>query len=456
MADAAPKRVWFRHTGGAGLILLLHGFGGRSHETFGLLPAFVAGDPDLSRWDLVSVGYPTSLGPDFSGVWKADPDLHSMAGYLQTLVNDADFADYRQIAFIAHSMGGLIVQRAILGGGFEDRVNSVLLYGTPSGGLHKARLGKLFKRQVRDMAPNGEFISRLREEWRDSYASDRPFPFWSVAGLSDEFVPRGSSHGPFGADGQVCKWVAGDHLSMVKPDSAEDDSVQLIRALLTRDHLPEPSPAVIAAVAAEELSDRLLAPARGEASWEASVREAAFALEAQGQQGRAIELLEATGYQSPELKGMLGGRLKRRWLADPDECGEAGERALVLYSEALAQAERDGAHDQAFYNGINVAFMTLALKEDTLAAREAASTTLSHAEQHAAKHAKPDMWLEATRGEAQLYLGRTAPALEAYRRALALDPDPRQRRSMAQQAVWAARLLDLPETEERLLAVFRA
>jgi tetratricopeptide (TPR) repeat protein len=242
---------------------------------------------------------------------------------------------------------------------------------------------------------------------------------------------------------------------MVKPDRADADAVQLAHSLLTREQLPECSTRLIATVAAENLSERMLSPARGEASWEASVREAAFALEASGRQSKAIALLESTGYESPELKGMLGGRLKRRWLADPDECEAAGERALALYTEALAQAERDGTHDQAFYNGINVAFMTLALKDDAQTARAVASTTLAHVDRHPSSGGTSGMWGEATRGEALLYLGQIAPALKAYRRALALEPDPRQQRSMAQQAVWAARLLDLPDTEERLVAMFR-
>jgi pimeloyl-ACP methyl ester carboxylesterase len=130
-------------------LVMVHGFNGNSHDTFGLLPAFLAGNPSLYGWDIHAFGYPTSLKPDISGVWTADPDLTALAGYLATAIDMLGFARYQQLCLIAHSMGGLIVQRAVLDGGFGRRLSHLFLFGTPSNGLRKARLGRLFKRQAR-------------------------------------------------------------------------------------------------------------------------------------------------------------------------------------------------------------------------------------------------------------------------------------------------------------------
>ena len=150
MAD--PISFAIRDAGGARAVVLIHGFHDEPHHTFGMLPAFLAGDPALQDWDLHCFGYPTTLAPDVTGVWAADPDLTTLSGYLASAVTRTRYARYRELALLAHSMGGLIVQRALLDGGFAERVPKVLLFGTPSNGLRKAGLGRLFKRQTRDMA----------------------------------------------------------------------------------------------------------------------------------------------------------------------------------------------------------------------------------------------------------------------------------------------------------------
>lgn len=48
------------------------------------------------------------------------------------------------------------------------------------------------------------------------------------------------------------------------------------------------------------------------------------------------------------------------------------------------------------------------------------------------------MWRRATEGEANLYLGHASQAADAYRRTLALAPEPWQATSIYQQAYRAA------------------
>ena len=51
--------------------------------------------------------------------------------------------------------------------------------------------------------------------------------------------------------------------------------------------------------------------------------------------------------------------MKRRWLAERRKAD--AERARQLYADGFAVAETRQQHDDAFYLGINVTFMDLAL-----------------------------------------------------------------------------------------------
>jgi hypothetical protein len=491
-----PDPITFavRHTGADRVLLLLHGFSGESPQTFGLLPAFLAGDPALAAWDLYCVGYPTSLAPDVTGVWAADPDLATLADYLRGLLAEGRFAGYRQVGFVAHNMGGLIVQRALVDADLGDRVSHVLLFGTPSAGLRKARLGALFKRQARDMTEGGPFVTGLRAAWGQRFGGGAPFHFCATAGLRDDFVPRASSVEVFP---DACRrFVPGNHLEMVKPRRLDDDTVLLVRRALSGDSgrggpgqggsgsggggpvaraagRPNAGPgggrfpsAVVAggrlAGAAATIGE--LAPRRAALAPDEAVR-LALALEITGHDDDAVALLEERHAGHTELTGVLAGRYKRRWLADPEGRATEGPRARALYADAHAQAAAAGDHGQAFYNAINEAFMALALgagagdhtpdrQAAIAAAREVAERALAHAGQAARAGGAPDRWRLATEGEALLHLGDVDAALARYGDARAAGPDPREAGSMLQQGVWVARMLDRDAAEARLRALF--
>ena len=162
-------------------LIFIHGFSGSAHQTFGMFPAFLAGEPALLDWDIFSFGYPTSLAPDITGVWSSDPDITALADLFKTALTDGVFSGYNEIAVIAHSMGGLLLQRTLLDGDFDARVKLVFLFGTPSmGAKNKASLLSIFKQQVKDMVPDGLFITKLRKDWTSRYANGHPFRLLAV------------------------------------------------------------------------------------------------------------------------------------------------------------------------------------------------------------------------------------------------------------------------------------
>lgn len=162
------------------VICLVHGFSGSANDTFGRFPQLIINDSSLAGWDVISVGYASDFMPTFYlGLWAKQPSIAKIAGYIQTLLSTM-LAGYARIAFVGHSMGGLALQRAILdcNPAERDRISHLLLYGSPSNGLHKAALARWYNIQIRDMAFGGAFISQLRNEWNAAMASPAFFLLW--------------------------------------------------------------------------------------------------------------------------------------------------------------------------------------------------------------------------------------------------------------------------------------
>jgi tetratricopeptide (TPR) repeat protein len=160
----------------------------------------------------------------------------------------------------------------------------------------------------------------------------------------------------------------------------------------------------------------------------------ALALESVGRRDDAIKALEKSRPDFTDAMGVLAGRLKRRWLVERRL--DDAERACQLYQQGFELSEKAGRHGQAFYHGINVAFMQLAYRNQESAAQETAKKVLEHCQA-----AKADKWRHATEGEAHLLLGKIDEAMTSYQAAVDSKPSPRQLDSMFQQAVRVASLL---------------
>lgn len=413
-------------------IIFVHGFKGNPTTTWGRFIEFLDKNYHLKKWDIFSLGYPTSLTCDLVGIWSADPSLISLADRLRTAANLPPLDSYESIALIAHSMGGLIVQRALVDDEeFSEKVSHVFLFGTPSGGLAKASPLRFWKRQIKDMTKEGTFIRNLRSRWNDRFTSGPEFKFWTIAGERDEFVPRTSSIDPFPEKQRAV--IPGNHLEIVKPSNMKDLNVQLVIKGLTGNSAPA-GPWNSASVAVEmrqfKRAVRKLKHNKNKLDDYALV-ELALALEGIGHPAEALEVLQEAGRSSTDALGVLAGRLKRRWLVERRAAD--ADRALELYNQALDLSQANNNHPQAFYHGINVAFMTLVHLHDDTKASAMAKTVLGHC-----ANAPMDKWRLATEGEANLIMGRTTEALRKYKRAIQQEPTPREIQSMYQQAMWIA------------------
>jgi tetratricopeptide (TPR) repeat protein len=385
------------------------------------------------------LGYPSTLRVDIPGLWSADPSLDTLALSLRTALTLPPFDGCEAIAIAAHSMGGLVVQRALLDHRpLAGKISHVFLFGTPSAGLRKAWFGRLLKRQIRDMYAESPFIEKLRRDWTAQLGQGTRFFFRAVGGERDEFVPINSSVEPF--PDAVRLVVPGNHVQIVKPDAADHRSVLSVVQGLTGSGMARDI--VDGARLAVELKDFREAVARLEPRADKLDPDAlvslALAYDGLGEGAKALDLLEKRykgGSASTDALGVLGGRFKRRWLVERN--AEDLARARQLYSEGLERAEKSADSAQIYYHAINIAFLDLlstpANSAPNLNVRAKAELALAHCAKAPETH-----WRIATEAEAALMLGNPDKALGLYARAVRMAPSPRDIESMYGQAVRVA------------------
>jgi len=447
-----PELVTHRASKGhRAALIFVHGFGGHPASTWGRFPDFLAGDLRLKGWSVFSFGYPSTFWLDVIGLWKADPPVESLADGLRTRAELAPLSPDRSLALVAHSMGGLVVQRALVDHpGFAQRVSHVILFGTPSAGLRKACFFKFWKRQLRAMGQGGTFITDLRGRWKARFGKTRPFRLLAVGGDQDEFVPRESSLEPFSSEeGAV---IRGDHLSIVKPSSGDAPSVQIVQRLLTGEVEADPAAFTDERRRFQATVDRHLGKAGLDQD---ALVELALALEGVGRPEDAIALLERGRKPSwLDATRTLACSLQRRWLTGRRRAD--AERALELHGGAYAEAVEGKAPDAALYHGINVAFLELAYRGRHAAAEAMAERVLQHVEEGP----QDTRWALAAAGEAHLLLGRREAAVECYTQVLKTAPLKREDRvrqalSMYQRATRVASLIGDRQAAAMLELVFR-
>jgi tetratricopeptide (TPR) repeat protein len=180
---------------------------------------------------------------------------------------------------------------------------------------------------------------------------------------------------------------------------------------------------------------------------DAALVQLALALDGVGRGDDALRILDERSSTATDAMGVLGGRLKRRWLIARQQSD--WNRAHELYEGALAKAQALENADQSMYHAINLAFLELMITPESDAVPKAAKDMALLALEQAAA-ATAGHWRAATEGEARLVLGDLDEASRKYREALAFRPGSRATDSMYLQAIRvAARVFG--ETGERAI-----
>ena len=426
-------------------VVFLHGFSGNRDDTWDRLPGLFG--TVVADWNIYTLGYATTFRPDFLGVWSADPDLPILATMLKTQASLDPLRRYRSLAVVAHSMGGLVVQRALVDDpGLADRADKVILFGTPSGGLRKAFWLVFWKRQLKNMAIGSEFITTLRKDWAARFEPEPGFGLMVIAGEQDQFVPPKSSLGPFPR--QFHYVVPGNHLSMVRPADTDSASVRLLVSALSETPMTDEISARLA-LAAEmpDVTASELIESRGDCMSQQDVVRAALALEQNERRDEAMAILQRYQALGTDVQGTLAGRIKRMWLENEDP-GFA-QHALTLYQGALDEARKTGDVSQIYYHAINVAFLEFVAFDRVKRAQEMARLAFKNA-----SLATENAWSVATQAEANLYLANRDVAVDLYYRMLEFEAEPWEFESTALQAAQIASKLRDSELADRLEEIF--
>ena len=414
-----PQIISHRDLSKDAAIIFIHGFGGDYKKTWKEFPKFLMKEKSLNSWDVFSIGYRSRLIPRKIMYWQDEPDLKILAQELETLIG-TQFKDKQTLCIIAHSMGGLIAQRAIMNDDIiRDKVSSLFCFGTPSNGLEKARKVSWLQGQLKDMSKDSEFILTLRKDWNALFPSSN-IKFIACAGTLDDFVPRVSSLDCFQKQHQ--RVVAGDHTSIVKPLSNSDTQVQLIVNEMTNPKL---------AIEFRSFKKRVKKwyKHHGELDDKALV-DLSLALESIGKHKKALKVLSKRKTIDTDAMGVLAGRYKRRWLANRKKSD--AKKSYTNYLEAYNTSVDNKDINQIFYHAINLSFLDLCFNEERSSSAKYANIALKNCKQIEI----PDHWNLATQADALLIIGNhDNDVIELYREAFQSVKSYREQDSMIEQTI---------------------
>jgi hypothetical protein len=218
------------------LLLFVHGLGGAGQATWcdGRHPGFpelISADAALRDLaDAAFFEYPTSLLRLPFG--RIPPRIGDLAEGLRSQI-EVRYPDYKSIALICHSLGGLVARKYLI----EEvkqarrlRVDKLLLFAVPNNGSGLAGLARYISwqhNQLTQLCRNSELIDDLNTEWSRLKMNDRIKTRYVVAG-QDRVVDKASAIGQWGNE-NVDQVLDADHVSVVKPRSRADMSYLLFR-----------------------------------------------------------------------------------------------------------------------------------------------------------------------------------------------------------------------------------
>jgi pimeloyl-ACP methyl ester carboxylesterase len=152
----------------ARVIVFVHGLHG-SRESWraangAYWPDLVRTDPRFAYSDVEVAEYPT---PASNGKMSSV----QLADILWTRLNQDHVWEHREVVFIAHSLGGILVEEMLLRHPKEAvRVKFIVSYGTPHEGSSLARIASIYDKDplLNDLsdASDNAFLTQLENDWR--------------------------------------------------------------------------------------------------------------------------------------------------------------------------------------------------------------------------------------------------------------------------------------------------
>jgi pimeloyl-ACP methyl ester carboxylesterase len=226
------------------VIVFVHGIFGNATDTWKCpssnfyWPTMLLQDHAFDDSDVYVVAYDT---PYFGNRMTLDEVVSSLANRFE---NDRLFS-HREVIFVAHSLGGLVVQRFLLTHrDYAKQVPFIFFYSTPETGAQVAKLGHIFSADplLEEMFPGNEnaYLLNLENEWIASNFSIKRYCAYEKQPMDGVLVVDRLS-GTRNCANLTPIPINRDHAGIVKPCSANDDSyVALRNAILANPIAPPP------------------------------------------------------------------------------------------------------------------------------------------------------------------------------------------------------------------------
>ncbi|PRP66498.1 caspase family protein [Nonlabens agnitus] len=433
----------FRENHGVNAAVFVHGFSGEAHKSFGEVPKLLAQDSDMDGWDLFPLGFSQNNMPEMGhDIWASSLDLQKLADNIASGIRHK-FEDYKRVALVGHSLGGLAIQMAMLQLKPEERsiISHIILMATPNKGI-LAKDNKEVEKRHQNLFSTGTFIQNLRKEWNASFSTP-DFTLKNAVGTDDNLVGTENSFGVFDVSSDVL--VAGDHFSMVQPEDTDHDGYQLICKTLTDNTFSNKytnKEEINLLLGDYEAVVRELWPDRKNLG-NKGTRNLIFALEGLDRLDDAIDFAESQANENESLYflGLLAGRVKRRFLKYNKE--KDGDRSFDLYKKAFDMAVDENNIEKQYFLAINLAFMSIVHHQDRAEMTKYATLSRKRAQEDPFE----SIWKAATIAEASIYLADFSTAKEQYTIAAA-EAGPREKISMHANACLAYTTLTRKTNDE--------
>ena len=230
-SQSAPAQPQAQSASRARVIVFVHGLHG-SRDSWraangAYWPEMVRTDPRFAFSDVEVAEYPTSSNGKMSSVQLAD--------ILWNHLRQDHVWDHGEVVFIAHSLGGILVEEMLLRHPAEAaRVKFIVSYGTPHEGSSIARMASIYDKDplLNDLsdASDNTFLTQLENSWRGQPSVNGIHRFCAYE--SEDTVPQSAFGRYLKAHARIVSYfsatygcdtttppqeVHADHLHMVRP-----------------------------------------------------------------------------------------------------------------------------------------------------------------------------------------------------------------------------------------------
>jgi pimeloyl-ACP methyl ester carboxylesterase len=227
----------------ARVIVFVHGIFGSAKDTWTCQkgdfnwPKALLSDPAFTDSDVYVAAYDT---PYFGNRMTIDEVVSNLANRFQS---DGVFS-HREVVFVAHSLGGLIVQRFLLTHReFAKQVPLIMFYSTPETGAQVAHLGHIFSADplLKEMFPNeqNDYLLNLENEWIGANFTIKRYCAYEKKPTKGIWVVDRLS-GTRNCTNKTPIPINKDHIEIVKPCSTQDDAYIVLKNVITENPIAPP------------------------------------------------------------------------------------------------------------------------------------------------------------------------------------------------------------------------